>query len=75
MEDELIKVFVGRELTVLMLKGILEDNGFTSIVKNNFRSGLMAGFGASKNSVELYVYKEDFEKVSELIKEFKEKNK
>jgi len=75
MEDELVKVFEGRELTVLMLKGMLEDNGFSSIVINNFRSGLMAGFGASKNSVELFIYKADFEKVSGLIKEFKEKNK
>ena len=66
MEDQLIKVFEGTELSVLMLKGILENEGFSSIVKNNFRSGLMAGFGASRNGIELYIYKEDFE----LLKRF-----
>jgi len=74
MEDQLIKVFEGTELSVLMLKGILENEGFSSIVKNNFRSGLMAGFGASRNGIELYIYKEDFEKVEALINEFKKED-
>jgi len=74
MEDQLVKVFEGTELSVLMLKGILENEGFPSIVKNNFRSGLMAGFGASRNGIGLYISIEDFEKVEALINEFKKED-
>jgi len=74
MGDRLKKIFTGTELSVLILKGVLEKEGFSSIVKNNFRSGLMAGFGAQKDAVELYIYEEDYEKVADLIAEFKQNN-
>lgn len=70
--SDMVHVFSNTELTVTHLKNILEDNGITSLMRNDFESGNSAGFvGGTNTSVDLYVQKVDEEKAKPIIEEFK----
>ena len=73
MGQETIKIFTDTLTSVLLLQAKLTGLGIASRVKNNFDSGVIAGFGGGlSNSVELYILEEDFKKAEKLIEEFKE---
>jgi hypothetical protein len=72
--NNLIKVFTGTELVVNLLKSKLEEIGITGIVKNDFQSAIIAGFGASPTSVELYIDKENLPKAEDILAEFYKNN-
>ena len=40
----LIRVFTGTEVTVILLKGKLEEIGISAIIKNDYQSGNTADF-------------------------------
>jgi len=68
-----IKFFTGSLIEIQRLQLDLDDSGIASMVKNNFQSGLRAGFyGGSPSLVELFIYEEDMEKAKPILDSFKE---
>lgn len=75
MKDELILVYTGDEISVLHLKGELEESGILSFIKNNIQSGLAAGFvSGPPSSIQLYVDNVDMEVAKPIIDDFLQKN-
>jgi hypothetical protein len=69
--NKLIKVYTGTELTVNLLKGELEESGISSIIYNDFKSGISAGFAIGTTSaVELFIQEDDLEKAESILSEF-----
>ncbi len=67
-----IKLFTGSLIEIQRLQLDLDDSEIPSLVKNNFQSGLRAGFyGGSPSQVELFIYEEDKEKATPLLEKFK----
>jgi hypothetical protein len=70
--SDLVKIYSDTEITVTHLKNRLADNGIESMIKNDFESGVSAGFVAgAPNSVELYVMNKDLERAQAIIEQFK----
>jgi len=66
-----IRFFTGSLIEIQRLQLDLDDQQIPSLVKNNFQSGLRSGFyGGSPNQVELFIYEEDLEKATLILKEF-----
>ena len=64
------RVYTGSEVNVQHLKTILEDEGIQTQVRNEFASGLRAGFGGGlPGQVQLLVITSDFEKAEKIAKE------
>lgn len=73
MENNLVNVFTGSEIEILLLKEELESNGIPTFVRDGYSSGLMAGFyGGSQSSIELLISESDQEKANPIIREFME---
>ncbi len=72
--DELIRVFTGSEILVIMLKGALEEIGIGSLVQNEFQSGMSAGIGGYPSCVDLYIQQSDLQNAEPLINEFIQAN-
>lgn len=57
---DLIRIYTGTEVSVILLKGELEDKGIYTMIKNDFQSGNMAGFfGGIPSAVDLYILESD----------------
>ena len=68
-----IKFFVGSLIQIQRLQLDLDDQQIPSLVKNNFQSGLRSGFyGGSPSQVQLFIFEEDLEKATLILKKFKE---
>ena len=68
-----IRFFTGSLIEIQRLQLDLDDQQIPSLVKNNFQSGLRSGFyGGSPSQVELFIYEEDLEKATLILKEFEE---
>ncbi len=53
---DLIRIYTGTEVSVILLKGELEEKGIYTMIKNDFQSGNMAGFfGGIPSAVDLYI--------------------
>ena len=68
-KNEMVRVYSDTEITINMLKAELAKIEIPSLVKNEFRSGLMAGFGAAPNAVDLFVDSENVEQAELLIRD------
>ena len=67
--DELVHLFTGSEVDVELLKGELEANGIKVLIRNDFQSGVMAGFGGGvPSAIDIYVAASDKEKAREIMK-------
>ncbi len=73
-KDELIRVFSGSEIAVMMLKEALDEIEIGSFVQNDFQSGMVAGIGGFPSFVDLYIQQSDLERAEPLIVEFTEAN-
>jgi len=74
-ENNLIRVFTGSEISVILLKGELEENGIAALIKNDFQSGASAGFyGGSSSDIDLYIQESDLKKAEPIINEFIQNN-
>lgn len=61
-EDEYKRVYTGSEVNVLHLEDILQQEGIGTRVRNDFDSGLRAGFGGGlPGQVQLFVLSEQYE--------------
>ncbi len=69
-EEEYKRVYTGSEVNVQHLKNLLEDEGIPTRVRNDFDSGLRAGFGGGlPGQVLLFAKSEDYEKALRITKE------
>ena len=74
-DNELIRVFTGNEILVILLKGELEQVGIQSMIQNDFDAGLSAGFGSGvPSAVDLYIQQSDLDKAEPIISEFLKNN-
>lgn len=69
--NKLTRVFTGTELTVNLLKNELEESGIAGIIRNDFNSGISAGFsGGVSSAIDLFIQECDLEKAEPIIGEF-----
>jgi hypothetical protein len=74
--NNLINVYTGTEVTVILLKGLLEEIGVTSTIQNNYKSGVEVGFvGGVQSAIDLFIQQSDFEKAEPIIRNFIARNK
>jgi len=67
--DELVHLFTGSEVDVERLKSELEANGIKVLIRNDFQSGVMAGFGGGvPPDIDIYVASSDEGKAKEIMK-------
>jgi len=65
--DELVHLFTSSEVDVERLKSELEANGIKVLIRNDFQSGVMAGFGGGvPSAIDIYVANSDKEKAEEI---------
>jgi len=75
-ENNIVRVYTGTEISVILLKGRLEEIGISSIIRNDYQLGVDVGFvGGVKSAVDLYIQQSDYKKAEPIISEFIEKNK
>lgn len=75
-KNKLIRVYTGTEVSVILLKGRLEEIGISSIIQNDYKSGIEVGFvGGVQSAVDLYVQQFDYKKAESIINEFIQNNK
>jgi hypothetical protein len=68
-----VRLFTGSLIEIQRLQLDLDDQNIPSMVRNNFQSGLRAGFyGGSPSQVELFIYEEDLEKAEGILEAFRE---
>jgi len=73
--SNLIRVYSGTELTVNLLKDELEKFGISSMIQNDFNSGVSAGFsGGVPSSIDLFIQELDLGKAESIIREFRVTN-
>jgi hypothetical protein len=74
--NKLVKVYTGTEMTVVLLKELLEEIGVTSTIQNNYKLGVEVGFvGGVQSSVDLFIQQSDFETAEPVIRDFIAQNK
>ncbi|KOH42966.1 putative signal transducing protein [Sunxiuqinia dokdonensis] len=72
-EENLIRVFSGSEVSVILLKAKLEETGISAIIQNDFQSGIAAGFaGSTPTGVDLYIREGDLSLAEPVLNEFQE---
>ena len=73
MEKEHVKVFSGTSIIVRGLQNILDDNQIGYVIRDNVESARLAGFGAQRNDIDVYVLENDFSRAKALIENYQEK--
>ena len=75
-KNKLIRVFTGNEISAILLKGELEEIGISSLIQNDFRSGMAGGFGGGvPSAVDLFIQQSDQTMAQPIVNEFIESNK
>jgi len=70
-KDGLVRIYTGTEVTVCLLRDELEAIGVTSLIQNDFISGVTSGFsGGSPTSIDLFIQEYDLETAKPVIEEF-----
>jgi len=68
-----VKFFTGSLIEIQRLQLDLDDQQIPSMVKNNFQSGMRAGFyGGSPLQVQLFIFEEDKERALPILEAFKQ---
>jgi hypothetical protein len=75
-KNKLIRVYSGTEVSVILLKGRLEEIGISALIQNDYKSGIDAGFvGGVQSAIDLYIQQFDYKKAESIISEFIQNNK
>jgi hypothetical protein len=61
-----IKIFSGSQIASMAVIQLLEERGVDYLVKNQFESARLAGFGNLDAAVEIYVKEADLDRVRDL---------
>lgn len=73
--SEMVRVYSGTELTAELLKDELESIGIFGMLKNEYHSGVVAGFsGGIPASVDVFILETDLKKAMPVIEEFRKTN-
>ena len=73
--DNLILVYTGSEVLVIILKDWLEEAGISALIRNDYQSGITVGFVASvPSAVDLYIQEFDLKEAEQIINEFIQDN-
>lgn len=73
--DNLIRVFTGSEVLVIILKERLDEVGISALIKNDYQSGISVGFVASvPSAIDLYIQESDLKEAEPIINEFIKNN-
>jgi len=67
--NDMVRVYSDTEVNINRISAELAKIGIPSLVKNEFQSAVMAGFGASPNAVDLYVNATEAEKALLIIQD------
>lgn len=74
--NNLVRVFTGSEVSVIILKGRLEELGISALIKNDYQSGISVGFvGSVPSAIDLYIQEFDLKEAEPIINEFIQNNK
>lgn len=73
MEAAYVKLFTDTNIIINGLKIQLEEKNIHYIVKDNFESARLGGFGESLASVEIHVLNKDLENAKEVLSGYREK--
>ncbi len=70
--EDLKRLYTGSEINVNILKEILDDNQIPSLIKNDLKSGLTAGFGGGYMEAEssIFIFNNNLEKAKIILNEF-----
>ena len=70
-QTKLVKAYTGTELTAMLLKTELENAGIASVIRNDFQSGIIAGFsGGVPSAIDLYIQESDRDEATDIIEQF-----
>ena len=69
MKTELKKLFEGDMPTVTLLKAALQEVDITPIIKDPMASATIVGYGALGGNQQVYVFQDQWEKATEVLKE------
>lgn len=70
-ESNLVRIFTKSEISVILLKGELEENGITALIQNDFQSGISAGFsGGVPSAIDLYIQESDLFQAEPIVNDF-----
>lgn len=70
-KNKLINVYSGTELTANLLQIELEKVGISGVIRNDFYSGISAGFsGGVPSAINLFIQESDLKKAEPIIREF-----
>jgi hypothetical protein len=73
--DNLIRVYTGSEVLVILLKEWLEEIGISALIKNDYQSGITVGFVASvPSAIDLYIQESDLKEAEPIINKFIQDN-
>ncbi len=68
-KDKIVLVYSGNEVIIERLRANLEKEGIASVVKDDYHSGIVAGFvGGSPSTIDLFVIESDVEKAMKIVK-------
>ncbi len=74
-KNELVRIYTGSEISVILLKGELEQAEIQCMIQNDFDAGLSAGFVSGvPSAIDLYIQQSDLNKAEPIIREFLENN-
>ena len=69
--DHSIRIFTGSEIDALALRALLEETGISSMIRNEYQSGMLAGFVAGfPSESELYISDADREAAEPILAGF-----
>ncbi|PWG04193.1 putative signal transducing protein [Polaribacter aquimarinus] len=71
MATEHIKIFSGSSIIVRGLQNLLDDNKIHYIIKDNFESARLAGFGEQMNAVEVHILSSDKQKAEPIVEKYR----
>lgn len=73
--NEIVRLKSDSEININRLKAELAKVGISSIVKNEFQSALIAGYGANPTAVDLYVSADSFPEAAEVLQDLEKATK
>jgi hypothetical protein len=69
-ENDLIKIYTGRDVLVHILQDELESAGIGSMIRDDFYAGALAGFGGTPDVVDLFVLSENEKAAQPIVEAF-----
>ncbi|MFT4830466.1 MAG: hypothetical protein ACI815_000100 [Psychroserpens sp.] len=70
-KNNYVSVFTGSEVDIILLKGLLEEKGIGTLVKNEKESARVSGFGGgSYGGIRLFILESDKIRATPIIEAF-----